>query len=165
MAQPGRPRKCDPKVDNLRSNIRQGDYATAKATLKEFGIDAEDGDGRTALINAVIEGKGDFVDWLLQHSANVNHQDRTGFSALHFIAQNKQVALAERFLKNGADPNTTDIHGNSPLWTAIFNSKDEKGVIKLLLMHGANPAMVNKHGKSPKEMFETFYKTDICQLV
>ena len=165
MAHPGRPRKSDPKVEDLRSNIREGDYTTAKITLSEFGVDAEDGDGRTALINAVIEGKVDFVDWLLQNGANINHQDRIGYSALHIIAQNKQVALAEKFLNNGADPNVTDIHGNTPLWTAIFNSKNETGVVRLLLQHGANPEIVNKHGKSPKEMFETFYKMDIASFV
>ena len=165
MAHSGRPRKCDPKVDDLRSNIRQGDYATAKATLSEFGIDAEDGDGRTALINAVIEEKEDFIDWLFQQGANIDHQDRIGYSALHFIAQNKQVALAEKFLNWGADPNAADLHGNTPLWTAVFNSKDESGVVKLLLKHGANPYIMNKHGKSPKDMFETFYKMDIASFM
>ena len=55
MAHPGRPKKCDPKVDNLRSDIKLGNYEIAKATLKEFGIDATDSDGRTALISAVIK--------------------------------------------------------------------------------------------------------------
>ncbi|MGY3087633.1 ankyrin repeat protein [Hymenobacter sp. UYAg731] len=165
MAHSGRPRKCDPKVDELRSNIRQGDYTKAKATLSEFGIDAADGDGRTALISAVIESKEGFIDWLLQNGANINHQDRIGYSALHFIAQNKQLEIAAKFLKSGANPNATDVHGNTPLWTAIFSSKDEKGVVKLLLEYGANPDIVNKHGKSPKEMFETFYKNDISEIV
>lgn len=164
MAHPGRPNKCDPRVNNLRINIREDDYSAAKATISEFGIDAEDGDGRTALINSVIEVKEDFIDWLLQNEANINHQDRIGYSALHFVAQNKLVQLAEKLLKNGADPNVTDIYGNTPLWTAILNSKEEKGVVKLLLKHGANPDIVNKHGKSPKEMFGTFYKMDITKF-
>ncbi|WP_440137020.1 ankyrin repeat domain-containing protein [Hymenobacter mellowenesis] len=116
-------------------------------------------------MSAVIECKGEFIEWLLQNGANINHQDRIGYSALHFIAQNKQVKIAAKFLKSGANPNAIDVHGNTPLWTAIFNSKDEKGVVKLLLEYGANPNIVNKHGKSPKVMFETFYKNDISDIV
>lgn len=54
MAHPGRPRKTDPRVDDIRSDIRQGDYAKAKSTLSEFGIDAEDGEGRTANVGGKL---------------------------------------------------------------------------------------------------------------
>ncbi len=71
------------------------------------------------------------------------------------------VDLSKYLLEKGADPNLQDIHGNTPLWTAIFNSKHQKGVIKILLQYGADPAIVNKYGKTPLLMFETFYKIDI----
>ena len=164
MAHPGRPLKCDPKVDNLRSNIQQEDYATAKATLNEFGVDAIDGDGRTVLINAVIEAKEDFIDWLFQSDANINHQDRIGYSALHFIAQNNQFTLGEKFLSKGANPNIQDIHGNTPLWTAIFESKKEFNVVKLLLKYGADPNVLNKYGKTPSDLFKTIYRSSITNL-
>ena len=165
MAHPGRPRKCDPKVGDLSYNIRQGDYKTAKATLAEFGIDAEDGEGRTALINAVIDEREDFMDWLLQNGANINHQDRIGYSALHFIAQESWVTLAEKFLKSGANPNLPDIHGNTPLWTAIFESVDEPGVVRLLLKYGADSTIVNKYGKSPNDLYISIYGKDISSFI
>ena len=164
MAHPGRPQKCDPKVDNLRSDIRLGNYDVVKATLKEFGIDATDADGRTALINAVIESKVDFIYWLVDNGANINAQDRIGYSVLHYAGQNIQVGLAKYFLEKGTNPNLQDIHGNTALWTAIFNAKlptDDQGVVKLLLKFGSNPNLINKHGKTPKFMYQTFHNSDI----
>ena len=167
MAHPGRPRKCDPKVDNLRSDIAMNRFDIAKNTLKEFGIDTTDGEGRTALINAVIENKPDFVYWLINNGANINHQDRIGYSVLHFIGQDKLVDFAKYFLEKGADPNLQDIHGNTPLWTAIFNEKIQthnSGVVKLLLKFGANPDITNNYGKTPRIMYETFNKADISTI-
>ena len=164
MAHPGRPRKCDPRVDNLRSNIRLNELDIARQTLKEFGIDATDGEGRTALINSVIENKVDFIQWLLENGANINHQDRIGYSVLHFVAQNQMTGLAKYFLEKGADPNLQDIHGNTPLWTAVFNSKGTKDIVRLLLQSNANPDIQNKYAKSPRIMYQTFYNEDISSL-
>jgi len=167
MAHPGRPKKCDPRVANLRSDIGSGNYDIAKETLKTFGIDATDGDGRTALINAVIENKPDFVYWLVDNGANIDAQDKIGYSALHFIGQNLLVDLAKYLLEMGANPNLQDIHGNYPLWTAIFNAKlptDEQGVVKLLLKFGADPNIINKHGKTAKFMYYTFHNSDITTI-
>ena len=167
MAHPGRPPKCDPKVDNLRSDIRLGNFDIVKATLKEFGINATDSDGRTALINAVIENKPDFINWLVDNGANINAQDKIGYSVLHFAGQNILVGLTKYFLEKGVNPNLQDIHGNTALWTAIFNAKlptDEQGVVKLLLKFGADPDIFNKHGKTPKFMYQTFHGSDISTV-
>jgi len=123
MANSGRPLKCDPKVNNLRINIKYGEYDIAKKTLSEFGIDATDGEARTALITAVIANKPDFVYWLIDNGANINHQDRTGCTILHITAEFKLVELTKYLLEKGANPNLQNKHGNTPLWTAIFNAQ------------------------------------------
>jgi ankyrin repeat protein len=165
MANPGRPRKCDPKVEDLRYNIRQEDFNTAKNTLKEFGIDAGDGDGRSALINAVIENKPDFIRWLIDNKANVNHQDRNGYTALHFAGQNLLVDIAKLLLDHGANPNLQDKHGNPPLWTAIFESRTKDlTIVKTLLKYKADPDIVNNYGKTPGNMYDDHYGTSISLL-
>ena len=164
MADPGRPRKCDPRVANLRYHIRIGEYQKAKATLHDFGIDATDGDARTALISAVNENNLDFIKWLLDHGANINHQDRTGYSALHFIAQDKQVDLAKYFLDKGADPNLKDIHGNTPFMTAVHGSRFEKRILKMMLEYGANPDLGNNYGVTPRELYMTINNLDLATL-
>lgn len=168
MARPGRPLKCDPKIDDLRNEIQKGNYDIAKTTLNEFGIDATDRDGRTALINAVIENQTDFIYWLVENRANVNIQDRIGYSVLHYTAQNIHVELTKYLLDNGTDPNLQDIHGNTALWTAIFNAKlsaDKQGVVNLLLEFGANPDLINKHGKTPRNMYQRLHNEDIPEII
>jgi uncharacterized protein len=167
MAHPGRPLKSAPEAENLRNDIANGNFDIAKQTLKTFGIDAADSDGRTALINATIENKLDFIKWLLDNGAGLDHQDRIGYSALHFAGQEKFVDVAEFLLERGANPNVQDIHGNTPLWTAIFNAKlptNEQGVVKLLLKYGADPDQVNKHGKTPRFMYQTFHGKEISTV-
>lgn len=164
MAHPGRPRKCDPRVKNLMSNIRMGNYEVAKDTLKEFGIDATDSDGRSALINSVIENKIDFIYWLIDNGADVNAQDRIGYSVLHFCSQNTLTDLTKCFLKNGVNPNLQDIHGNTALWTAILNSKsvdDSQKIINILLEFGANPTITNKYGISPGDIYRNIHNSDL----
>lgn len=167
MTYPGRPLKSQPEVDNLRSDIANRKYDTAKQTLRAFGVNVADSDGRTALISAVIENKLDFIQWLFDSGANLDHQDRIGYSALHFAGQEKNVEAAKFLLEKGANPNIQDIHGNTPLWTAIFNAKlpaNEQAVVKLLLKYGADPDNVNKHGKTPRFMYQTFHGRDISTV-
>jgi len=165
MSNPGRPRKCDSKVEALRSNIRQQDYQTAKLTLKEFGIDASDGDGRSALINAVIENKKGFIEWLIANGANIDHQDRNGYSALHFAGQNLLVDIATLLLEKGANPNLQDKHGNAPLWTAIFASMGQDlAIVSTLSRYKADAGIINNYGKSPKNMYEDRYGTSLTDL-
>lgn len=167
MANPGRPRNVAPEIDKLRNDLAQDRHETVRQTLEKFGLNALDSDGRTALINAVIENKPGMVAWLTDNGADVNHRDRIGYSALHFAAQEKLVAIAAHLLEKGADPNLPDRHGNTPLWTAVFNARpqaSEQGVIALLLKGGANPDHVNKYGKTPRFLYQATHGQDISTM-
>lgn len=157
MAQSGRPRKVDPKVGNLRHNINQGDYETAKRTLEEFGVNVQDGDGRTALINSVIENQIDFVKWLVDNGADINIQDRGGYSALHFVGQNRLTEIGNYILSKSPNLELRDSYGNTPLWTAVMNSRQSLSVVKLLLDSGASTDNVNNAGRTPGQMIKTIY--------
>jgi ankyrin repeat protein len=164
MAQHGRPLKHDPRADDITGLIDSEDFDTAKRLLLEIGIDIADGYGRTALINSIIRGNLSFAAWLLEKGAEVNHKDKAGFTALHFTGQERNVDAALFLLEKGADPNIQDIHGNSPLWTAIFNAKlpnQDQGVVEALLKHGANPDTENRYGKTSRFMYKTFHNQDI----
>lgn len=161
MANPGRPRKCDPRVEYISIDIEMQRNDKVKAILKETSIDALDGNARTALIHAAAYNNIGLLKWLVVQGANPDHQDRIGFSALHFAGQNRRVEVARFLLEKGANPNLQDNHGNSPLWTAVFNSMDEKGVMQLLLKYGADAELRNKYEKSPKDLYLTIYNKDI----
>ena len=102
MARPGRPRKHSPVADEIRQAI---EYSTIKETLgliRKAKVDITDGEGRTPLIHAVFAGKNEIVSATLADGANINHQDRNGWTPLHFAVQEKRRELAEYLL--GAYP-------------------------------------------------------------
>lgn len=164
MARAGRPNKTDPRFDDVNWLIRQHDNENVKKILSETGIEATDGYLRTTLILAVLHKNIELLRWLIENGADINHQDRNGYSALHFAAQEKTQEVAKLLLDNGASLELTDIHGNTPIWTAIFNAKEELDLVKLYVQRGANLDVVNKYQKTPRELAETFYGKVINSL-
>jgi catechol 2,3-dioxygenase-like lactoylglutathione lyase family enzyme len=65
----------------------------------------------------------------------------------------KKLAVAQWFLENGAEVNTTDEHGNTALFYAV-SKKYSLDFIELLLRHGANAHQQNKEGVSPMRVAE-----------
>lgn len=157
MAQSGRPKKVDPRVKDIWQYIRHGVFEKTKSILKEFGINVQDSEGRTALIHSVSENQIESVRWLLDNGADVNIQDRGGYSALHFVAQERLVAIGKLLLDHNADLELRDKYGNTPLWTAVMNSRQELSIVKLLLDKGANLHNINGAGRTPKQMIDAIY--------
>ena len=165
MAHPGRPRNCDPRVKSLWSEIEYKQNDKVITTLKEVGVDCPDGEARTALLNACLYQNFDIVNWTLNNGADINYQDRIGYTALHFAAEKNSDELTRYLLDKGANPNLQDMHGNIPLWTAMFSSKlVVSDTIKLLLKHKSDYNLTNNYGRTPKLMFETFYGGDISNI-
>ncbi|MBS1520958.1 MAG: ankyrin repeat domain-containing protein [Bacteroidetes bacterium] len=165
MAAPGRPRKCDPEIEDLWMDIEYKRNEKVKSILERLGVDATDGDGRTALINATMRNNAEILKWVIAKGADVNFQDRIGYSALHFAAQNGAFDLAKILIENGANVNIQDVHGNIPLWTAMFNSKlTVNNITKLLLKHHSDTELNNNYDKNCRFMYQTFFKGDISTV-
>ena len=161
MARAGRPNKSDPRVDALRYEIQNGDNEKAKQLLSEVGIDACDSYLRTALIYSTFYDNMDLLAWLIDNGANINHQDRNGYSALHFAGQEKKLRPAKLLVDKGANLELEDIHGNTPIWNTIFNSKGDTQIVDFYIAKGANLNHVNKHGKTPRQMAEIITGFDL----
>jgi ankyrin repeat protein len=152
MARPGRPSKSDTRVDDIIISIRRGKIEEVKPLLLELGIDVCDGYSRTALVSATAAGQPNAVSWLIENRADVNHQDRNGYCALHFAGQEKQLECAELLIQHGAQLGLSDIYDNTPLWTAIFNSNGDHRLVDLYIRSGANLDHLNNYQKSPREL-------------
>jgi ankyrin repeat protein len=165
MAASGRPRKCDPEIENLWMDIEYKRDQKVMSILEKHGVDVTDGDGRTALINATAHDNLEIIKWAITKGADVNFQDRIGYSALHFAAQNGSFDLAKILIENGANVNIQDVHGNIPLWTAMFNSKlVVNNITKLLLKHHSDVELNNNYAKNCRFMYQTFFKDDISTV-
>ncbi|UOQ64651.1 ankyrin repeat domain-containing protein [Hymenobacter volaticus] len=154
MARAGRPNKSNPRVDDVIFSIREGNAPKVKQVLSEVGIDACDGYLRTALLWATFYGNTNILGWLIDNGANVNHQDRNGYCALHFAGQEKQLGCAELLIAKGASLELPDVHGNTPIWTALFNSKDDQRVVNLFIQNGSNLDHHNRYNKTPRQVLE-----------
>jgi ankyrin repeat protein len=108
-------------------------------------------DKQTALMWATAEGHLDIVSVLLAAGADPNLQARVstltarknadfpsgGFAALHWAARNGDEAMIRLLLDNGADINTKNGDGSTPMMLAIVN--DRFDIAALLLELGADP--------------------------
>jgi ankyrin repeat protein len=161
MGRGGRPRKHDPIADTIQREIRAGRIDLAKSLITEAGTDVLDGEARTPLIYSAAGNHIDLLPWLIAQGGNVNHQDRTGYCALHFAAQNRLLEVAATLLNAGAVTELRDIHGNTPLWTAAFNARGNFEVFRLLLAHGASLENRNLVDKTPREVAMKFFPDDL----
>lgn len=164
MARPGRPRKHDLIADEIQSCIRNGDDVSARALITRTDIDVPDGDGRTPLIWASFYRRSNLLKWLVENGADVNHQDRNGYCALHFVAQERLADVATILLDAGAKTELRDVYGNTPLWTATFNARGDLSVVKLLVQRGASLENRNNAGKTVREMAMIFFPDQLAEL-
>jgi len=123
-----------------------------------------DGYGRTPLHYAAADGLADEVTRLLSAGAIANVQDDNGWTPLHFAAQANSASVTNALLLAGAQTELTDSYGNTPLSKAVFASKGDGAVIRLLLHAGANPNAANCSGVSPLTLAKSIGNYDVAQF-
>ena len=133
----------------------------------------ENADGDTLLGDAVIFGYPEAVELLLKRGADPNARNIAGQTALWLAAEAPlsdsnhddppagatpaqrrawtatYVAMMRDLLAAGADPNTSDKTGLSPLGVAAWLGRTEGA--RVLLEAGANPNVRDRFGKTPLE--------------
>ena len=113
--------------------------------------------GDTALHIAAASHLPDLVQALLAAGAHVGAKNRNGAQPLHYAADGNpesefwspanQVAVIERLVSAGADPNAADKRTVTPLHRAVRTRC--AGAVRALLSCGANPRLVNKNNSTP----------------
>ncbi|XP_014230777.1 serine/threonine-protein phosphatase 6 regulatory ankyrin repeat subunit B-like [Trichogramma pretiosum] len=82
------------------------------------------------------------VQCLVDHGADLNQQDSSGQTVLHYLAKkNKNFVKIEKdllkmYIAKGADVNLTDSTGHTPLYYAVWNG--HKAIVDILLRHKAD---------------------------
>lgn len=90
-----------------------------------------------------------YVKFFVDQGANVNLQDKMGFTVLKLAACNKdQLATVKYLLKKGADVNLKDEYGNTALHNAVFYSGNID-TVKALVRAGADTNLSNENGETP----------------
>ena len=103
-----------------------------------------------SLINlAASRGLHKMVNVLLENGAKIHDKEPdTENTPLHFAVENRHDNVVETLLKLGADVDTKNIHGYTPLMTAF--SQNQIAIAKMLLKNNANlKEATDKLGTNP----------------
>lgn len=87
------------------------------------------------------------VNLLLNEKSDLTHKSIYGFDALFLAVQSGNVNIVYMLLANGADPNSVDLHGDTPLYWQLKNETttgNKWDMVRLLCKFHAN---VNHRGK------------------
>jgi len=90
--------------------------------------------------------------------------DAQGFTPLHFAAQERAVDAARVLLDGGAVVDQLNAFGNTPLFVAVFNSRGDGGLIRLLREREANPLIPNQSGQTPVGLARLIGNYDVAQF-
>ncbi|KAN0137681.1 Ankyrin repeat-containing domain protein [Lactarius tabidus] len=132
----------------------EGHFEVARILL-EHGADvnSQNDEGLTPLQQA---SQGQHLEYrevirlLLDCDANVNMRDNNGNTTLHFAASEGHLEVARMLLERGADVNSQNDEGLTPLRRASQVQREGKSdIMQLLLDHGADANLYDKRGNTP----------------
>ena len=101
-------------------------------TAHPDGVDIEDEEGETSLMEAAEEGHLEIIELLLKGGAHINHQDHAGETALMEAAQESKLECVKLLLRKGAALGILDADGLG----VLQHTKDE-AIAQLLRNRGA----------------------------
>ena len=118
--------------------------------LVEYGTDAIA--LNAALYEAVESNRVEVAAFLLDKGADFYAISDSHYNSWICACYLESVRMVRLFLDRGADPNTTDVRGDSPLKAALCSSRycpSRQKLIKVLLEHGADPNQPSLDGYTP----------------
>jgi len=129
------PEKVIQEQEELWDACISGDLKKAKnAILKDANVNALDTrkskSGRRPLNWAAFYGHAKIVKLLLDHGADIDAQNRTGFTAIHHAVENNQKEIVILLKSEGADARIPNKKGAKPMDTALMNKN--KAIAELL---------------------------------
>ncbi len=134
-----------PGVNEVQRAILKGDLKEIDALLKEgiriqYTTEVEDWNLlHLALQSLVAEPKMDVVRHLIGLGVDVNAQDVFGMTPLHYAVRTTALEAAQLLLEAGAELDTVNRDGFTPLRMADHGSSRSFEMMELLLKHGADP--------------------------
>lgn len=133
------------KVDSRSSSPR-----TPNTPNLGRGVNKRNERGETPLHVASIKGDTDRVSQLISQGADVNATDYAGWSGLHEACNRGFYGVSKLLIEAGADVNAKGLDNDTPLHDACINNHFK--LVRLLLKCGAGVDVVNRRGKSPRDV-------------
>lgn len=158
--------KKHPAQDPLEALWGGDPIAIEKALAQSPDLNRRGAQGRTLLMEVVLEKRLDLAKILLEHGADPNLADRDGATALHFAAQSHQPELTQLLLDKGAQVDPKDAQGATPLFRALgsYLGQADGNAIWALVLAGADRTIQNEHGVSPEDLSRKPSNYDLGQF-
>jgi uncharacterized protein len=117
--------------------VRSRDAASARLLLEQHAdVNAQQGDGATALDWAAYTDDLTIADILIRAGARVDAANDLGSTPLHLACNNRSAAMVERLLAAKANPNAKLLNGETVLMTCA--RAGNASAVKALLVRGAD---------------------------
>jgi ankyrin repeat protein len=121
----------------LLQAVKGQDDESARVLLKRHAdVNAQQGDGSTALHWAAYHDDLAMADALIRAGARVDTANDLGATPLHLSCNNRSAAMVERLLAAKANPNARLLDGETVLMTCA--RAGSAAAVKALLVHGAD---------------------------
>lgn len=120
-------------------------------------IDYDMGTGRNELMHKISHDE-ETIELVSEISKcnDVNYCDKNGRTYLYYAALHHKVKLMEVLLERGADPNTIDDRGQTPLLCALGRKNSNNPKILELFLNGGLDLDMIIHGRTLKEAILEF---------
>lgn len=143
---------------------RNGTLQNMKELVKQNPalVNVTDQMGFSSLILACYRGNVEVAEFLMDHVKDLNYESREG-TALAALSINYNKQLVEKLLQKGANPNTVDSQGNTPLHWAIKRNNIE--LLQLLIKNNANTSVKDSLGISAFEYALRSNNSEIINLL
>lgn len=136
--------------------------ALASYGVKEWGEDLYA--DYPELIQAAIDNDVDWLQELIIAGEDLEESDIDGSTALQFAVTWENMEAVEVLLASGADVNTVDDWGFTPLLNATFVGASAD-MIELLLTYGADPSIEDEDGLTAYDYAVEYQDEEVMRLL
>lgn len=162
------------KMDPILLRIMLSEFSTPKGRWDSDDKFRTNAAPVTPIMEAASYSKKEELGDLLKADVNVNERNGIGETALSILAfrfipdlpderVNSRLACAEMLINKGAEVNSTDMAGWTPLMWAAFNG--DKPLVKLLIDKGADPKIASSSGATALSIAEFFGYENTAAIV
>ena len=105
------------------------------------------------------------VEYLLEKGADPNVVDDDKITPLGWAALNNHAAAVKPLVAKGARVNHVDAKGMTPLLYAASIDYGDTATVRALLAAGADREAKDEHGRTARELAETYGHTSIAKVL